>query len=213
MVGIMKSIFEENNRIACMTRETLSRGGVYAVNVLGSPGAGKTTCLINIINNMKSVKPFVIEGDIETDIDTGLLRSMGVEAYQINTGGACHLDAPMMLAALEKMKPKGPGVLFVENVGNLICPVEFELGERLKMLICSVAEGSDKPYKYPSAFLKADIILLNKCDLKPYVEFDSGFFYEGIKALNNTAPVFEVSGKTGKGFPEVAAWLEEKIRL
>jgi hydrogenase nickel incorporation protein HypB len=137
---------------------------------------------------------------------------MGVEAIQINTHGACHLDSPMLNDALEKLSFKEGGILFIENVGNLVCPAEFVIGEHVKMLICSVTEGSDKPYKYPLAFEKADIIILNKCDLKPYLDFNSDFFYTGVRNLNKNAPVFEVSGKTGEGFEDVAKWLEDRLK-
>lgn len=209
-VEVMQNIHEENEMIANATQENLNKKGIFAVNVMGAPGAGKTSTLIQIIKNLKGLKPYVIEGDIESDIDTKTLSGLGVETIQINTGGACHLDSPMIKNALDKISLNERGILFIENIGNLVCPAEFVIGENIKMLICTVTEGSDKPYKYPLAFEKADIILLNKCDLKPYLDFNEKFFYDGVRALNKSVPVFEVSGKTGQGYNEVAEWLIER---
>jgi hydrogenase nickel incorporation protein HypB len=211
-VEVMKNIYDENDEIAVRINRSLSEQGIFAVNVMGAPGAGKTSSLIQIIKQLDDIKPYVVEGDIESDIDTLTLKAMGVEAIQINTHGACHLDSPMLNDALEKLSFKEVGILFIENVGNLVCPAEFVIGEHVKMLICSVTEGSDKPYKYPLAFEKADIIILNKCDLKPYLDFNSDFFYTGVRNLNKNAPVFEVSGKTGEGFEDVAKWLEDRLK-
>src|SRR5699024_9203914 len=138
------------------------------------------------------------------------LLNLGVKTIQINTGGACHLDSPLIGKAVEDLKLEN-GVLFIENIGNLVCPAEFEIGEHAKMLISTVTEGSDKPYKYPLAFEKANIILLNKCDLIPYLDFDEEFFMKGVRALNKTAPVIKVSAKTEEGFDEAALWIMNKI--
>lgn len=211
-VEVMKNIYGENTEIAVELNKNLSEQGVFVVNVMGAPGAGKTSTLIQVIKLLNGIKPYVVEGDIESDIDTRTFKSMGVEAMQINTHGACHLDSPMLKTALCDMSFKEGGILFIENVGNLVCPAEFVIGEHVKMLICSVTEGSDKPYKYPLAFEKADIIILNKCDLKPYLDFDSDYFYTGVKNLNQNAPVFEVSGKTGQGFEAVVKWFEDKLK-
>lgn len=209
---VMKNIYGENTEMAVEINKELSDKGVFAVNVMGAPGAGKTSTLIQIIKRLNEVKPFVIEGDIESDIDTRTLRSMGVEAIQINTHGACHLDSIMLRDSLKDLKFADGGMLFIENVGNLVCPAEFVIGEHVKMLICSITEGSDKPYKYPLAFEKADLIVLNKCDLKPYLDFDGDFFYNGVRNLNGSVPVFEVSAKTGEGFEALVKWLENKVK-
>jgi hydrogenase nickel incorporation protein HypB len=206
-VNVMANIHDENDHIAAHTNEDLTDRHIYVVNVMGAPGVGKTTALKNIIRNLKGLKPYVIEGDIESDIDTRDLRSLGIETYQINTFGACHLDAPMVRNMTQNIKFDEKGVLFIENIGNLVCPAEFSIGEHCKLLISTVTEGSDKPYKYPLAFEKADAILLNKVDLIPYLDFDEEFFMKGVRALNKDAPVFKVSGKTGEGFTEVAAWI------
>lgn len=209
-IEIMESVYEKNDAVAAEINESLTKSGIYAINVMGAPGAGKTTSLIQIIKRLTDVTSYVIEGDIEADFDTKTLQSLGVKAIQINTGGACHLDSPLIGDAVEEMKLK-EGVLFIENIGNLVCPAEFMIGEHAKMLISTVTEGSDKPYKYPLAFEKADIILINKCDLLPYVDFDEDFFMKGVRALNKTAPVIKVSGKTEEGYDKVAAWIMERI--
>ncbi len=210
-IEIMQSVYDKNSEVAARINEELTRKNIYAVNVMGAPGAGKTTSLIQIIKRLKQVTPYVIEGDIEADFDTKTLQALGVKAIQINTGGACHLDSPLIGNAVEKMKLDN-GVLFIENIGNLVCPAEFMIGEHAKMLISTVTEGSDKPYKYPLAFEKADIILLNKCDLLPYVDFDIDFFMKGVRTLNKKAPVIRVSGKTEEGYDEVVAWIMERVK-
>jgi len=209
-IEIMQSVYDKNDAVALQIKEALTNNGIYAINVMGAPGAGKTTSLIQIIKRLKQVTPYVIEGDIEADFDTKTLQSLGVKAIQINTGGACHLDSPLIGDAVRELQLR-EGVLFIENIGNLVCPAEFMIGEHAKMLISTVTEGSDKPYKYPLAFEKADIILLNKCDLLPYVDFDEDFFMKGVRALNKTAPVIKVSGKTEEGFDEVASWIMKRV--
>jgi hydrogenase nickel incorporation protein HypB len=183
----------------------LTEKGIFAVNAMGGPGIGKTTVLKNLIANMKEGKPYVIEGDIESDLDARTLRALGVRTFQINTFGACHLDAPLVRNAAQNFDFDAPGILFIENVGNLVCPAEFSIGEHMKLLVCSVTEGGDKPYKYPLAFEKADLILLNKVDLLPYLDFDEDFFMKGLRALNPEAPVIKASAKTGEGFAEAMA--------
>lgn len=209
-VNMMANIHDENDHIAAHTNEELSGQHIYVVNVMGAPGVGKTTTLKNIIKNMKGLKPYVIEGDIESDIDTRDLRGLGITTFQINTFGACHLDAPMIHNQVQNISFDEKGVLFIENIGNLVCPAEFSIGEHCKMLISTVTEGSDKPYKYPLAFEKADVIILNKTDLLPYLDFDEEFYMKGVRALNKDVPVFKVSGKTGEGFAEVADWLQKR---
>ena len=206
--GVMEDIYAHNNHIAQHVREYMMERNIYTINVMGAPGTGKTTSLENLMKYMKS-KIYVIEGDIESDIDTERLRKQHVSAAQINTFGACHLDAPLVHNAIHAMDFSEPGILFIENVGNLVCPAEMVIGENIKLLIVSVTDGSDKPYKYPLAFEKADIILLNKIDLAPYLDFDEDFFMKGLRHLNKKAPVFKVSGKTGEGYQEAAEWIEK----
>jgi hydrogenase nickel incorporation protein HypB len=206
-IDVMEGILDENDHIASHINEELSQRGIFCVNVMGAPGVGKTTTLKNIISRIGSIETYVIEGDIESDIDTRELKRLGIKAYQINTFGACHLDAPVVRGAIHNIELDKKGILFIENIGNLVCPAEFSIGEHIKMLITSVTEGSDKPYKYPLAFEKADVIIVNKTDLLPYVDFDEEFFNKGVRALNKDVVIFHASGKTGEGFEEIAAWL------
>ncbi|MCL2479051.1 MAG: hydrogenase nickel incorporation protein HypB [Treponema sp.] len=215
-IDVMESVFERNEKLAAEFNRKLEDRRLFCVNVLGAPGVGKTVSLQRIISGLY-VPSFVIEGDIESDIDTRKLRAAGIKAAQINTGGACHLDAPVVADAFEaasgtELQNFANGFLFIENIGNLVCPAEFMIGEHIKLLVSSVTEGSDKPWKYPLAFEKAEIILLNKMDLVPYVDFDWDFYLEGIRKLNPSAPVFKVSGKTGRGYAEVAEWLTARAK-
>jgi hydrogenase nickel incorporation protein HypB len=209
-IEVMENIHDENERIARETNDRLTGSGVFAVNVMGAPGAGKTSTIIGIIKRLKKLTPFVIEGDIESDLDTKTMNALGIKTVQINTGGACHLDAPLIQKALDDLAPQRNGILFIENIGNLVCPAEFVIGEHIKLLVSTVTEGSDKPYKYPLAFEKADCVVLNKSDLLPYLDFDMDFFSKGFRALNEKAPIFVVSSKTGEGFEDLACWLEER---
>ena len=210
-INVMEGILDENDHIAEHINEHVTAHGVLVVNEMGAPGVGKTTTLRNLVKHLE-LKPYVIEGDIESDIDTKNLNELGIETHQINTHGECHLDAPMIEHMTGHIEFKEPGILFIENIGNLVCPAEFSIGEHVMMLISTVTEGSDKPYKYPLAFEKADIILINKVDLIPYLDFDEEFFMKGVRALNKDAPVIKVSGKTGEGFEEVAKWLTDRAK-
>ena len=212
-INVMENIMDENDHIAEHVNEHMSAHGVLVINEMGAPGVGKTTTLRNIISRLDGIKPYVIEGDIESDLDTQTLKGLGIDTHQINTFGACHLDAPMIDHMIDHMHfdhSEQRAALFIENIGNLVCPAEFSIGEHIKMLISTLTEGSDKPYKYPLAFEKADVIILNKVDLIPYLDFDEEFFMKGVRALNKDVPVFKVSGKTGEGFDEVAEWIKSK---
>jgi hydrogenase nickel incorporation protein HypB len=210
IIPVMELVLEENGRVAERTKQVFNAKSIFMINIMGAPGAGKTTCLVNIIEQLNEKNVSVIEGDIESDIDTRMLWSLGVDTQQVNTQGACHLDAPAINKAVETLELKDNSVLFIENVGNLVCPAEFNLGEHIRILVLSVADGSDKPYKYPLAFEKSDAFILNKCDLLPYVDFDEEFFLRGVRALNKKAPVFKVSGRNKQGFLEVIKWIEQK---
>ncbi len=210
-ITIMENINAENDRIAEGIQNRLSKKGIYAVNVIGAPGVGKTSSLIRIISGLEGVKPYVIEGDIQSDIDTEKLKKLNIEAVQIHTGGACHIDGVLIENTLNKLTLDQKGILFIENIGNLVCPAEFNIGENIKLLIITVAEGADKPYKYPLAFEKAAAILINKADLMPYVDFDMEYFTKGVRALNPDAPIFPVSAKTDEGFQEVVQWLRSRL--
>ena len=210
-INIKESVYARNNKLATEFNKVLTEEGIFCVNVLGAPGVGKTTTLLQILQILKTLntQAAVIEGDIESDIDTKKLKSLGFSAVQINTGGACHLDAPVVEDAFAELSFTD-GFLFIENIGNLVCPVQYMLGEHIKLLICATTDGSDKPYKYPAAFEKADIILLNKCDLLDYINFDMEFFMDGISKLNPKANVFKVSAQSGDGFDEVVEWLQKR---
>ncbi len=209
-IEVMENIHDENERIAGSINNDLTQRGIFCVNIMGAPGAGKTSSIINLIKHFSKLTPFVIEGDIESDLDTHTLQRMGIKTVQINTGGACHLDAPLIKGAVSSLEPDQNGILFIENIGNLVCPAEFVIGEHIKVLVSTVTEGSDKPYKYPLAFEKADALIVNKVDLIPHLDFDLDFFTKGFRALNPNAPMFMVSGKTGEGYKEMAQWLENK---
>jgi len=205
-IPVLKNIMEANDTIAKRNREIVLSRGITMVNIIGSPGAGKTSVILKTIKELSSPAG-VIEGDITSDIDARMMAKNNIPVIQINTGGACHLDANMISNALEGLK-FSQGILFIENVGNLVCPAEFEVGEDFKIALCSVAEGDDKPYKYPLVFSKARAVVLNKIDLLPYIDFERQNFYQGVRALNPDAPVFEVSAKTGQGIQEWSQWLE-----
>lgn len=211
-IDVMESILDHNDKIAEETNTALNKSGIFTINVMGAPGAGKTSTIISIIKEIKDLKAYVVEGDIESDIDTKTLTSLGIDTIQINTHGACHLDAPTISSALKEFNMDQPGVMFIENIGNLVCPAEFQIGEHIKMLIVTVTEGSDKPYKYPLAFEKADIIIINKCDLIPYVDFDEEYFMAGVRVLNPSALVVKVSSRQNTGFKEVTEWICKKTR-
>ena len=209
-IYVMESVYARNESLAAKLNQSFADKGIFCTNILGAPGAGKTTVLTQILNKL-AAPACIIEGDIESDIDTQKLKSLGYQTVQINTGGACRLDAHIVKDAFAGLTFSS-GYLFIENIGNLVCPANYMIGEHVKLLICSVTDGSDKPYKYPLAFEKADIILLNKCDLLDYMKFDMTYFNDGIRKLNPNAPVFMVSGETGSGLDEVAQWLQNKAK-
>ena len=208
-INIAQDVFENEIKLAEQNRKLFGEKGLMVVNLLAAPGAGKTS-LIKRTAHLLKVPAAVIEGDPASSIDTDALNSMGIPAFQINTEGGCHLEAPMIVKALSDFKLEPKTLLFVENVGNLICTAYFPLGEALRILLLSVTEGDDKPYKYPDIFREADAIVLNKIDLKPHVEFRSDYFYQGIKTLNPKAQLFEVSCQNGSGIEVWADWLTDK---
>jgi hydrogenase nickel incorporation protein HypB len=213
-VSVVKDILNANDQIAAANRSLLAARGVTAVNIMASPGAGKTSVIAATAERLPAdLRPGVIEGDLASSIDTDALLARGIPAVQINTGGNCHLDAPMIRSALPRLPLDEIGVLFIENVGNLVCPAEFDLGAALAVVIGSVPEGHDKPYKYPGMFAAADAVLLNKADLRAYFDFDLDYFRRGLAMVNPDAPLFLVSCRTAEGFDEWLSWLVSRCRV
>lgn len=211
-IKVLKNILSANNRIAGQNRQLLTSKNIIAVNLMSAPGAGKTTLILRVVQAFKGkVRVGVIEGDVNSSIDTEKLTEAGVTAIQINTGGECHLDASMVSSALANLPLDDIDILFIENVGNLICPGEFDLGEHLKVIILSTPEGDDKPYKYPLLFTLADALVVNKIDLLPYVNFDINSLFRAVKGMNQKAALFAVSGVTGEGIDGWGAWLLENL--
>ena len=207
-VAIKEDILKEEDRIGQLNREVIRRHGVRAFNLIGSPGAGKTSLIEAAhrqLNGKLSIG--VIEGDLASDKDTVRLRKLGLEALQINTGRGCHLSPTMIEEALSEMPLDSIDILIIENVGNLVCPVSFDLGEEAKIGLVSVAEGDDKPTKYPLLFREASVVILNKLDLIPHTDFNREAFYQGLREINPTIPVIEVSCRTGEGVEEWGRWL------
>ncbi len=209
IVNILEGLLAGNDQAAERNRERFSNAGVLAVNIMSSPGAGKTSLIIKTLAAVRGkARIGVIEGDIAGSIDTEKVIAAGAgDAVQINTGGNCHLEANMVDRALDTLDLAAFDIMIVENVGNLVCPTHWALGEHLRVCILSTAEGHDKPIKYPQMFVKSDAIVLNKIDLIELVDFERDFFYESVRALNPHAPIFEVSCRTGDGIAAWADWL------
>lgn len=203
-------ILAKNNRLAEGNRRLLREKGIFALNLVSSPGSGKTTILEKTLRDLSStLRCAVIEGDQQTDNDARRIAATGVPARQINTGAGCHLDAHMVGHAMEELPMDGLDILFIENVGNLVCPAAFDLGEAHKVVVLSVTEGEDKPLKYPQMFHAADIMLLNKVDLLPHLDFDVEKCKEMARRVSPGIRIFEVSSRTGEGMDQWYAWLKE----
>ena len=208
MVQIEEDILGKNNAYAATNRRWFAQQGILALNLVSSPGSGKTTLLTRSIEALKAdIGLSVIEGDQQTANDAERIRETGVRALQINTGKGCHLDAHMIGHALETLKPQAGGILFIENVGNLVCPAAFDLGEAHKVAILSVTEGEDKPLKYPDMFNAADLMLLNKVDLLPYLPFDVDRCIQYAKRVNPAIKVIQVSALSGEGMDTWYQWV------
>jgi hydrogenase nickel incorporation protein HypB len=205
---VIEEILSANDLVAAENQRLLDEHGVVGVNVMASPGAGKTSLILRTIEALRGrLRPGVIEGDIAGRVDADKVAETGTPVVQINTGGGCHLDAPQVQVALQQLPLDQIDLLFIENVGNLVCPSGFALGEHVKMMIASVPEGHDKPIKYPGMFTVVDALVLNKVDLMPYLDFDAEAFRTAIRALNADAPLFEVSCKTDEGIEVWVEWL------
>jgi hydrogenase nickel incorporation protein HypB len=209
-VKIVEEILSANDQIAADNRRVFDEKGVFVINVMASPGAGKTSLILRTIEAVQGkLRLGVIEGDIASRVDADKVAAAGVPVVQINTGGTCHLDAPMIRQALADLPLDDIDLLFIENVGNLICPTGFRLGEHVQVMIASIPEGDDKPYKYPAMFTQVDALVVNKTDLLPYLDFDLTAFRQVVLGLNDDVRFFQVSCKTGEGVEEWVEWLVE----
>jgi hydrogenase nickel incorporation protein HypB len=212
-VTVITQILSANDQIADENRTLLRDQRILAVNLMASPGAGKTSLILQTAEALSGrARIGVVEGDVASRIDADKVASQNIPVIQINTGGECHLDAATVRKALKTLPLSEVDILFIENIGNLICPVEFKLGEEIRVVVASVPEGDDKPYKYPGIFTAVNAVVLNKVDLAPYVEFNFNGFRKGIAGMNRKAKLFQVSCRTGEGMDPWADWLEGQWR-
>jgi hydrogenase nickel incorporation protein HypB len=210
-IKMATKILEANDRIAEENRRIFDSTGLFVINLMSGPGAGKTSLLERTLASNARLKIGVIEGDIAGTDDAERIERLEVPVVQINTGGACHLDANMICEAMKELPLKEMDLLFIENVGNLVCPAEFKVGEDMKVMILSIAEGHDKPLKYPLMFQESSALVLNKMDLAPYVDADIGKIRRDSLSLNPDLKIFEISCKSGEGIAEWAAWLQSLV--
>ena len=214
-IDIQKNVLEANDTQADINRKYFKEKNVFVLNMMSSPGSGKTQTLCKTFEKLlPDIKTGVIVGDICTDNDAQRLKKTGVEAVQINTdkfGGDCHLEANLILESAKKLKAADLDLLVVENIGNLVCPAEFDIGEDARAVVLSVTEGEDKPVKYPLMFQVADMAILNKIDLLPYLDFDAKLAVANMHQVHPNMPVFELSAKTGEGFEPWIEWLKIKV--
>ncbi len=213
MVQIEQDILAKNNAYAAANRQYFDERGIFALNLVSSPGSGKTTLLVKTIEALRARVPIqVVEGDQQTTVDAERIRATGVPALQINTGKGCHLDGHMVGHALERLQPVDDSLFLIENVGNLVCPAAFALGEHHKVVILSVTEGEDKPLKYPDMFRAATVLLLNKCDLLPYLTFNVEQALANARRVNPAIIALRVSATTGEGLASWLAWLDAGLQ-
>ena len=208
VVTIERKVLEKNDQLAAENRDALTRLGIFTINMVSSPGAGKTTLLERTLAALDGrVRVSVVEGDVQTDIDAQRVARYGVPVVQIVTNGGCHLEARLVRDALEQIDLTATDLLVIENVGNLVCPANFDLGEDLKVVVLSVTEGDDKPLKYPAMFQRASVLVINKVDLVPYVDADVSAIRQHARLANPDLQIFETSCRTGEGIAEWAGWL------
>ncbi len=212
-IPVVENILSANDRMAARNREMLEQAGVYSINIMASPGAGKTSLILKTLESLNGrLKLGVVEGDLATSIDAEKAAAAGLPAVQINTGGECHLDAAMLADALPTLPLNEIDLVLVENVGNLVCPANFQIGTHLNVLIASIPEGDDKPYKYPGMYRGVQVLIINKIDLLPYVPFNMDYFKRGVEILNPGVVTFAVSSKTGEGMQEWTDWLVAQVK-
>jgi len=212
-IPIVENILSANDRLALANRQHLEEAGVFSLNFMASPGAGKTSLIEATIGLLTGeLQLAVIDGDIATSLDADRAASAGARAIQINTGGDCHLDAVMLQDALTQLDLNGIDLLIVENVGNLVCPASFQLGTHQSVLIASIPEGDDKPYKYPGMYRGVDALVINKIDLLPYVPFRMDYFRQGVEVLNPGVTTFALSCRTGEGLEDWINWIKTSVR-
>ena len=213
IIEIKKSIFEDNDKDADLLRNELKEKGCFLLNLMSSPGAGKTTTLTGVINSLKNkLKIGIMEADIDSDVDAKkIIEKTGVKAIQLHTGGMCHLDAEMTRQGLNEINLAKFDLVILENVGNLVCPAEFDTGACKNIMILSVPEGDDKPLKYPLMFSICDLVIINKIDVLPYFDFDVDKCKEYIKSRNKNAKVILISAKTGEGIDELSSYLLNEV--
>jgi hydrogenase nickel incorporation protein HypB len=212
-IPIVEKILSANDRLAVENRARFDSAGVFAINIMASPGAGKTSLIERTVSALKDrLRIGMINGDIATSFDADRAAAAGAQAVQINTGGDCHLDAVMLQSALSQLDLANLDLVIVENVGNLVCPAEFQLGTHKSVLVASIPEGDDKPYKYPGMYRGVDAVVINKMDLLPYVSFRVDFFKKGIEALNPGVTQFELSCRSGDGLDAWLDWLLQSAK-
>lgn len=211
-IDVNESILKKNDAIAESLRQRFADAGVYVLDLLASPGSGKTSTILATIDALRDTYNIaVIEGDIASSVDAVKIKEQGTSAIQINTGGACHLESAMISRAVDQLDLSRLDLIIIENVGNLVCPTDFDLGEAAKVMILSVPEGDDKPLKYPGVFQASKAVILNKIDTAPMFNFNQEAFEDAVRQLNPTAPIFPMSATKGDGVDAWANWLSEKI--
>lgn len=211
-VPVVEQIMSANDQLAAANRARFDAAGIYAVNLMASPGAGKTSLITQTIEALRDeIRIAAVDGDLATTIDADRVAALGVPSVQINTGGTCHLDAAMLKNVLPQLPLDELDLVIVENVGNLVCPSAFQLGVHKDVLIASVPEGDDKPYKYPTMYRGVDAVLLNKMDVLDAFDFDVDYFRQGVEVLNPGLAFFPISCKTGEGIEAWIAWLKDEI--
>lgn len=212
-IDVSANVLQVNEKIALENKEIFKKWEVFVVNLMSAPGAGKTSVLEETIKRLKNnFSIAVIEGDLQTTVDSDRIKALGIPAYQITTGNVCHLDARMIHNALHEFKLDGFDILFIENVGNLVCPAEFYLGEDLRVMVYSVVEGAEKPKKYPLMFHEVEVVLLNKIDLLPYAGVELKELEKNVLEVNPQAKIFPVSCKTGEGIDSWISWFINRIQ-